>query len=176
MDKYRSFDRVETDVHLYPTAFLNSLSPSGMPPHKMGLKGGCSVMLLRNLDLQHGHCNDTKYILTHLYDNVIEAVVAVGAYQGNSLFILRIPIRPSEKSIPFIMTRRQFPIRPCFAITSNKAQGQALDKVGIYIDSHLFSHGQYYVAQSRVGNDASLKILVVAKEERGNMEKCYPCF
>ena len=67
------------------------------------------------------------------------------------------------------MTRRQFPIRPCFAITSNKAQGQTLDKVGLYIDSHFFSHGQYYVAQSRVGNDASLKILVVAKEERGNI-------
>ena len=74
----------------------------------------------------------TKYILTHLHDNVIEAVVAVGAYQGNRLFSPRILIRPSEKSFPFIMTRRQLSIRPCFAITSNKAQGQTLDKVGIY--------------------------------------------
>ena len=60
--EYRSFDSVETDAHLYPTEFLNSLSPSGMPPHKMGLKVGCPVMLLRNLDPKHGHCNGTKYM------------------------------------------------------------------------------------------------------------------
>ena len=141
--EHRSFESVETDAHLYRTKFLNSVSPSGMPHHKIGLKVGCPVMLLRNLDPQHGHSHGTKYILAHLHDNVIEAVVAVGAYQGNRLFILRIPIRPSEKSFPFIMTWMQFPIRPCFAITSNKAQGQTLDKVGIYIDSHFFSHGQY---------------------------------
>ena len=68
------------------------------------------------------------------------------------------------------MTRRQFPIRPCFAITSNKYQAQTLDKVDI-ADCHFFSHGQNYVAQSRVGNDASIliKTLVVAKEERVNI-------
>ena len=65
-----------------------------MPPHKMGLKGGCPVMLLRNLDPQHGHWYGTKYILTHQRDNVIEAVVAVVAYQGNRLLIPRILIRP----------------------------------------------------------------------------------
>ena len=124
----------------------------------------------------HGNLNGTKYMLTHLHDNVIEAVVALVAYQDNRLFIPRIPIRPSEKIFSIIMTWKQFPILPCFAITSNKAQGQTLDKVGTHIDSHFFSQGQYYVSQSRVGNDASLKILVVAKEERGNMEKCYPCF
>lgn len=77
---YRSFDSVDKDAHLYPTEFLNTLSPSGMPPHKMTLKIGCPVMLLRNLDPQHGHCNGTKYTVSHLHDNVIEAVVAVGAY------------------------------------------------------------------------------------------------
>ena len=165
--EYRSFDSIEKDAHLYPTEFLNSLSPSGMPPHKMDLKVGCPVMLLRNLDPQHGHCNGTKYVVTHLHDNVIEAVVAVGAYRGNRLFVPRIPIKPSDKSFPFELTRKQFPIRPCFVITSYKAQGQTLSRVGIYIDSHFFSHGQYYVAQSRVGDDSSLKVLVVAREVNG---------
>ena len=67
------------------------------------------------------------------------------------------------------MTRRQFPIRPCFAITSNKSQGQTLSRVGVYLDSHFFSHGQYYVAPSRVGNDSSLKVLVVGKEAAGKI-------
>jgi hypothetical protein len=37
----------------------------------------------------------------------------------------------------------------------------------MYIDSHFFSHGQYYGSQSRMGDDSSLKILVVAKEVNG---------
>ena len=85
------------------------------------------------------------------------------------LFVPRIPIKPSEKSFPFHLTRKQFPIRPCFAITSNKAQGQTLSRVGIYIDSHFFSHGQYYVSQSRVGDDSSLKVLVVGRELNGTV-------
>ena len=135
--EYRSFDSVETDAHLYPTEFLNSLSQSGMTPHKMGLKVGCPVMLLHNLDL-------STYLPIYMTMSLnVEAVVVVGAYQGNRLFVPRILIRPSEKSLSFIMTRRLFPIRPCFAIPFNKAQGQTLDKVGIYVDSHFFSHGQY---------------------------------
>ena len=73
----------------------------------------------------------------------VEAVVVVGAYQGNRMFIPRIPIRPSEKSFALIMTRRQFPIRPCFAITSNKAEGQTLDKVLSCIDYFLQSLAKY---------------------------------
>ena len=57
-------------------------------------------------------------------------------------------------------TRKQFPVRPCFGRTSNKSQGQTLKKVGIYLDRPFFSHGQYYVAQSRVGSASKLKILV----------------
>ena len=55
----------------------------------------------------------------------------------------------------------QIPLRPCFGITSNKSQGQTLKRVGIYLDRPFFSHGQYYVAQSRVGESTALKILVV---------------
>ena len=132
-----------------------------MPPHKLKLKIGTPVMLMRNMNPHQGHCNGTKYIVTHLHDNIIEVVIANGAFAGNRLFVPRIPIKPTDSTYPFQMTRKQFPIRPCFAITSNKAQGQTLKKVGIYLDSPFFSHGQYYVAQSRVGSASHLKILVV---------------
>ena len=65
--EHRSFESVETDAHLYPTEFLNSLLPSGMPPHKMCLKVGCPVMLLRNLDPQHGYIrNMGTYLPTYM--------------------------------------------------------------------------------------------------------------
>ena len=37
------------------------------------------------------------------------------------------------------------------AITINKAQGQSLEKCGIDLNTDCFSHGQLYVACSRVG-------------------------
>ena len=56
------------------------------------------------------------------------------------------------------MKRKQFPVRLAFAITFNKAQGQTLSHVGIYLKQGFFSHGQLYVVMSLVGLKDSLKI------------------
>ena len=44
-------------------------------------------------------------------------------------------------------------------MTANKAQGQTLSRVGIYLATDFFSHGQLYVALSRCGDPSSIKIL-----------------
>ena len=45
-------------------------------------------------------------------------------------------------------------------MTINKAQGQTLDYVGIYLREPIFSHGQLYVALSIAKNSKSVKILI----------------
>ena len=42
----------------------------------------------------------------------------------------------------------------------NKAQGQTIPHVGVYLPNHVFSHGRLYIALSRGISMATTKILV----------------
>jgi hypothetical protein len=46
-------------------------------------------------------------------------------------------------------------------MTINKSQGQSLQRVGIFLSKPVFSHGQLYVAISRVTSINGLRILIV---------------
>jgi ATP-dependent DNA helicase PIF1 len=45
-------------------------------------------------------------------------------------------------------------------MTINKSQGQTLKKVGVYLKRPIFTHGELYVALSRVTSKHCLKILI----------------
>ena len=45
-----------------------------------------------------------------------------------------------------------------------QAQGQTLDAAGLYMGRDFFSHGQVYVAFSRVGNPGCIKVNANATE------------
>jgi ATP-dependent exoDNAse (exonuclease V) alpha subunit len=51
-------------------------------------------------------------------------------------------------------------MRLYFAMTINKAQGQSLQKIGINLRQPVFTHGQFYVAFSRITDKANLDVLL----------------
>ena len=89
-----------------------------------------------------------------------------GTHAGHIVFIIRIALTTTKDShLPFTLTRRQFPIKPSYTITINKSQGQTLTKVGIYLPQSVFTHGQLYVAMSRVKSYYGLQFALAPPSE-----------
>jgi hypothetical protein len=152
-------DRPDNGELMYPAEYLNSINCSGLPLARFQLKIGCPVMVLRNLFPAEGVCNGTRGIVTKMSTRVIEIELLSEEHRGKKVFIPRITLNPSESQVPFKLERRQFPLKLCFAMTINKSQGQSVSYVGLDMKSSVFTHGQFYVAVSRVKSVNNIKVI-----------------
>lgn len=117
-------------------------------------------MLLRNLDVSEGLCNGTRLIVTELCNNIIKARIITGEESGKEVHIPRITLDSSKGQLGCTMQRHQFPVRPAFAMTVHKAQGQTFEFVGVDLRTSVFMHGMLYVVFSRVKRQMSLRVLL----------------
>ena len=150
---------------MLPAELLHTLHPPGMPPHDLHLKQNGVYMLLRNMNIKLGLCNGARFVLLDcsspfLLKCQLIPVTPLGPDEEPTIFYLpRINSTPTDQ-FPFQFQRKQFPILPAFAMTINKSQGGTFDKVGIDLSVAVFSHGQLYVALSRVRSFHALRILL----------------
>ena len=153
--RYLSADSVDVEygeMHNYSIEFLNSIpGDASLPDNELEVKVGYPVMLLRNLDTKNGHVNGARYIVERSTGNLLFLRLACGKHKGNKLALPRVPCSAGREDFGIPGFKRvQFPVRVCFAMTINKAQGQTFgSKVGIDVVPECFSHGQLYVALSR---------------------------
>lgn len=147
----------------WPMELLNSFNLPGLPPHRLILKVGAIVVLLRNMNSSLGLANGTRLIDSDMRQSVLKLRICTGDRAGSDVFLPRIPLTPSDNGnvqLPFKLTRLQFPVRLAFGMTINKGQGQTFERVGIYLHCAAFSHGQFYVAASRSGDPGGVKVVI----------------
>ena len=165
----RSADRTleVADKCRYPVEYLITLNPSGLPPHMLQLKLGCLIILLRILNPSVGLCNGARLILNAISRHShLEATLIGANLSGSDVLIPRIDFTTEQDfDMPVNWDRRQFPIRPAFAMTINKSQGQSFDKVELYLEEPVFSLSQLYIALSRCSSAANLKLLLPPKND-----------
>ncbi len=71
--------------------------------HKLELKVGVLILLLRNLTQSIGLCNGTRLIVKRLGQHVIEVEIIIGNNVGKRVFIPRIIMSPFRIDWPFVL-------------------------------------------------------------------------
>lgn len=114
---YRSVDTIQSNGcqssefdAFYPTEYLNEFSFPSIPPHKLLLKIGTPIMLIRNMNQREGLCNGTQ-----LLPNIIEGTIITGTCTGKQVYLPHIKFIHKSADIPFTFIRKQFPVKVCYA-------------------------------------------------------------
>ncbi|XP_052828019.1 uncharacterized protein LOC128249180 [Octopus bimaculoides] len=159
---FKSIDTVidQDQAVVFPTEFLNSLRPSGMPLPNLTLKNGAPTMLLRNLD-------PPRLVVKAIQSHVLEVAIITGKYMVKDGFIPPIPLILSDPAFEF--KRLQFPVKLSFAMSINKCQRQSLTVVRLNFAFPCFSHGQLYVGWSQFGCPKTLFMCTPVKGHTENI-------
>jgi ATP-dependent exoDNAse (exonuclease V) alpha subunit len=154
------------EAETYPVEFLNRLELPGMVPHRLELKVRAPVIVVRNLSRKHGVMNGTRGAVRDLLRHSVGVRLLTGPAAWKDVCIPRINVTPpKDANVALTFVRRQLPLKLAYAMTINKAPGQTFTRVGIRFNSGVFSHGQVYVALSRVGAAAALKVSMMPAED-----------
>lgn len=122
---------------------------------RLELRVGSQVMLIFNMDTEHGLVNGSRGIVEGFTDTVPSYPLVL--FKGKSVAI---PVSPCSWESEDIegLKRAQIPLILAYAVTIHRCQGATLDSALIDIGPSTFEVGQAYVALSRVKSLDSLYI------------------
>lgn len=154
----------------FPPDYVDTLAMKGAPPSKLLLKKGAKYMCIRNLDPRRGIVNGTMMELISIARKFLQFRILSGK-SAHSIEIMTksvFTITPEASGLPFTVIRRQYPVIPAYCLSVHKAQGQTIAKLGVIFESDPFTHGQLYVALSRVSGWLS----IYAYYQGDNIKNC----
>ncbi|KAK0401771.1 hypothetical protein QR680_015960 [Steinernema hermaphroditum] len=146
--KYKSIDAVHEDESsdtslynpvMFPTEFLNSVTHSSLPPHELKLKKNCTVMLLRNLNINED-ANRACACWKHYRPIVPATCLLFGGFREVSIHSAEVSIHGDEESIHnFFVLKIEERIMTEFQIYTTDKDG---NRVSVCRDTKDFTNQQ----------------------------------
>jgi hypothetical protein len=135
---------------MYPREIVAGMRMPGVPPSCLKLKLGARYMIIKNM-LKTVFNGVRCQLVAFAGSRCVFIRLISGPGSGTTMLLPAcvFTISPDQSGLPFSIRRRQLPMIIAYAVTVHKAQGQTLSKVGLYITSDFFAHGQLYTALSR---------------------------
>ncbi|XP_076941146.1 uncharacterized protein LOC143610590 [Bidens hawaiensis] len=93
------------DESLCSPDILNGIKASCFPNHRLVLKVGVPVMLLRNVDQKSGLCNGTRLKVVSLGNRIIQVKIISGSHIGDRHYIPIITLVPTDKKLHIKLQR-----------------------------------------------------------------------
>lgn len=139
--------------HSYYATVIGKISEKDvLVPAKLNLKVGCKVLLCAN-DLNRSYVNGDAGHIVALYNDYATVKLDNGTTVDVEPFTWETysySMKGRSLSKEVVGSFRQLPITLGWAISIHKSQGMTLDSAAIHTGAGCFSHGQFYVAVSRV--------------------------
>lgn len=130
-------------------------------PEELLLKIGAQVVLLANLDVEEGFVNGAVGVVKGFTPDGVRVKFKTGTtvVGVNEWSIKEQDVGIGDGKIRFktVATRKQIPLKVCFALTTHRVQGMTLDRAVIDM-SGAFGDSMVYVALSRVRDLESLSL------------------
>jgi len=156
---YMAIGENATVAKPFAVEYLQSINLALLLASCLQLKIGEPIILLRNLGSCEGRCNGMRMRVLGIRRNCMEVAIMGKRFDGKVCLLPGIKLTTCEEELPFILQHTLFPICLCYAMTVNKSQDQSLEHVGIFLYTLAFTHGQLYVALSRVTSLNGLTLL-----------------
>ena len=88
---------------LYPSEFINSIDNASLPPpHKLQLKVGAPLLLIRNINPSMGLCNGTRLQLLSYSSRLLKVKILNGSHEGQETYLPRIDLLSDDEALPFV--------------------------------------------------------------------------
>ena len=148
--------RVSLTKDTFNLEVLHTMTFHGVPPHDLKLHRDQCVILLRNLDAKNRLQNGVRLIIKDIPKGkrLLAVVRAEDVIEGKTnppIFLIPRILFDCKmgNSRETVITRRQFPVRPCASVSIHKCQSMTLIKEVIDVRDGVFEHGQLFCAASR---------------------------
>ncbi|XP_065671793.1 ATP-dependent DNA helicase PIF1-like [Hydra vulgaris] len=129
-------------------------------PAAVYLKIGAIVMLVRNINVEEGLCNDTIGTVILIENNTVWVNI-----NKKEVKIECVKEEILDCSHAVVGSRLGLPLKLAFSFTVHKAQGSTMNKAVVEFNSKAFNNSLYYASLSRVCNINDIFIIIINKLE-----------